>query len=545
MVATTPASKALDEIIGLIQQAGTKLKGSEDSAEAIAGLTRGLAQFAEIDWSSFGEGAAEGLAKFAGLSDNFESAANAISALDKNVMQNAATLGELSVALSSFAEIKWAGVAQGLIVMSGMPKLFNIAAAGFKAAGQAVAGLKKHKDSFDALQALGDAFRSFSEISWTQVIFGITGMKMASVLFPSLGTSLEKLKNVIGGSNRQTIKAFSEFVNALKTFSQISWSKVMFGLTIVKIFNSTFTTISSVSKAMEAGAKSFRAVAGTMGAAIGDFFSAIPFGQVAKGLLIFAGLAVSIGLLAGAFMLFSKVDWNAVETGFWALTMFAGVVGIFAVLAGAIGPGLLILAGLGAALLIFGASLIVVGKGVQFLADGFKSIGDTIPKMTDSFKSMAGMAGGLLKTAGAIAVVSAAIIAFSAAAAASSIGGAIGGAISGAVNFLTGSKSTNPIDQLARLADMSDKLNQTASALERINSAISGMPSKAGIDLAINSTQGAELASAKNMMTAAGGMGIIDASTKPKAITNNVSSTIVNNGWMPDRSTALVLAPAF
>ena len=596
-------AKSLDDILKVLEANKATLK-DKDTTKSFSSLADSLYNFARIDWKSFGgEDAKKGLAAFGGLGDVFNEAAKSITGLGKGAKNNASALIELSKGLSTFAEIEWenvaiglksiealsgafagakdgidafrkaiiglaesesdfyafqsladalksfseiswSSVAKGLIVMGSISKLIKFAGAGFKAAGEAVKGLAEHKNSFDALTALSKAFKTFSEIKWKDVVYGIFGLRIAAMAFPLMGTALKKLEAAIGGrESKKTIASFAEFANALDTFSKISWGKVIFGIVTMKIFGGAFSTIAAQSKVMMSGAKTFSKVAATLGGAIGDFFRAIPFGQVAKGLLLLAGLAIDLGLLAGAFILFSKVSWKDVMAGIGAIAAFTLVAAGLGAAAEFIVPGLLVLAGLGAALLVFGASLMVVGKGLQFLADGIKSIGDTIPNLADSFTQMAQISGGLVKTAGALAILSAAIVAFSAATAAGGLVGAVGGAVSGVLNFLSGAKSTNPIDQIARLASMGDALNITATALERINAAIAGMPSSSGIQLATGSATGADLAS-QRAMASTGASGGINATAKSISTTNKVSSVIVNNNWMPDRSTALVLAPA-
>lgn len=520
-------------------------KGAKKNASAFIELSKGLSAFAEIEW----ENIAIGLKSIKSLSTAFDSAKGGIDKFKKAIKglnessEDFYAFQSLADALKSFSDISWIGVAKGLIVMGSITKLIKYAESGFKAASQAMRGLDDDKDSFEALSTLSDAFKAFSEINWKDVIYGIFGLKIASAAFPMMGSALKKLETSIGGKqSKDSIKSFAEFAQALDTFSKISWGKVVLGIATMKVFGNAFSAISSQSKVMKSGAKTFSEVAGTLGGAIGDFFRAIPFGQVAKGLLLLAGLAIDLGLLAGAFILFSKVEWDSVLYGIGAIAAFSAVAVGLGAAAAFIAPGLLVLAGLGAALLIFGASLMVVGKGIQLLADGIKSIGSTIPNLAESFSQMAELSGGLIKTAGALAILSTAIVAFSAAAAAGGLVGAVGGAISGVVNFLSGSKSTNPIDQIARLASMSDALNVTATSLERINAAMTGLPSSAGIDLSSKGIQSAELASRRSVASA-GGVGAI-IKTGAKSISNQVSSVVVNTGWMPDRSSALVLAPA-
>jgi hypothetical protein len=516
----------------------------KDTSEALSDLMTSFSRFSMIDWEVFGADAEAGLERFKGLKDAFASTGTALEGLSGVAIENITALKYLSDGLSSFADVNWSGVTKGLLAMSGMPLLFKIAARGFKAAGEAVADLGKYTNSFEALEAMMNAFKAFADIRWKDVFYGLLAVRSLSSMFPLLGTAIDKLKLAIGSKeSERTIKSLDLFVRALDTFGKISWFRVTIGLGILKIFGSTLSAIGTKTKGMQAAAKGFADVATTLGTAIGNFFRAIPFGPVAKGLVLLAGLAIDIGLLAGAFILFGQVDWDAVEAGFWALTMFAAIAALFAVAAEVIAPGILVLAGLGAGLLIFGASLMVVGKGMEYLSNGIKAIGDTIPSIADSFLKMSEMSTGLIKTAAALSILSAAIIAFTAATASSGIVGAVGGVVSGALNFLSKSKSTNPIDQIERLALMSDKLNQTASALERINMAIAGMPSTSGIDLRASNAENAALASRRGMMGMSGAAGPT-IKTAAQNITNQASSVVINNSWMPDRSSVLILAPA-
>ena len=538
-------SDSLKEVIEALtanRDAINSLKDIE-GAEALTQLTSAFYNFSRIDWENFGDSAAQGLKDFANLGTDIASAAKALSGLSEDSIAHSQAFAELSSALAIFSEIDWLGVTKGAVMMTMLPGLLNLAADGFKAAGQAVDGLAASKDSFEALGELLTAFREFADIKWIQVTKGLLVMKMISPLFSSFGVAVKKLGEALDESAK-TIKTFGAFVSALDTFSKISWAKVIFGVAMMKIFGGAFEAMTSKSHALKEGASIFVNVAESMGKAIGRFFAAIPFMAVAKGLILLAGLAIDLGLLAGAFILFSKVNWKDVGQGLLAMALFSAVALALGAAWELLVPGLLVLAGLGAALLVFGASLMVVGKGLQFLADGIKSIGDTIPNLADSFTQMAQISGGLVKTAGPLAILSAAIVAFSAATAAGGLVGAVGGAVSGVLNFLSGAKSTNPIDQIARLASMGDALNITATALERINAAIGDMPSTAGVDLAIGSTQGAQLASQKAMLATGGAGGGGGTNASVKNVSNKVSTTIVNNSFMPDRSTALVLAPA-
>jgi hypothetical protein len=486
-----------------------------EGADALKQLTSAFYNFSRIDWGNFGASAAQGLEDFANLGDDIANAADALSGLSEDSIAHSQAFAELSSALAIFSEIDWLGVTKGAVMMTMLPGLLNLAADGFKAAGQAVDGLAASKDSFEALGQLLMAFREFADIKWIQVTKGLLVMKMISPLFSSFGVAVKKLGTALDESAK-TIKTFGAFVSALDTFSKISWAKVIFGVAMMKIFGGAFEAMASKSKALKEGASIFVNIAESMGKAIGRFFAAIPFMAVAKGLILLAGLAIDLGLLAGAFILFSKVNWKDVGQGLLAMSLFSVAAIALAAASELIVPGLLVLAGLGVALAIFGGALMLVASGMKTLVDS---------------------APGMMNTAKGILAISSALATFAAVTAAAGIGGAVGMI----VGKLTDS---SPIDQILKLAEASEKLNKTATALERINAAIGNMPSTAGVDLAIGSTQGARLASQKAMLATGGAGGGGGTNASVKNVSNKVSTTIVNNSFMPDRSTALVLAPA-
>jgi len=404
---------------------------------------------------------------------------------------------------------------------------------------------KADKSALGQFENLLAVFSAFSNIKWVDVFFGITAMNMAIKYLPIMGKAIDVLKNsIVSKGAEKTVKVLLSFVDAIETFGNIRWGSVMFGLFVLGLLSAGMAIFAVVGPVMIVGAKLFQVFAGIMGKAIGAFFKALPFAAIVKGLLLLGGLAIALALLAGAFILFSLVSWSDVFIGLGAIAAFAVLAAVLGAAIAFIAPGILVLAGLGLALIVFGGGLMMVGKGLEFMADGISAIADTLPAMADTFSAMAGMSVGLLATAAALAVLSVAIVAFSAATAAGNIGGAVAGAVSGVINWMSGSTSTSPIDQLARLAAMSEPLNKTADALERINAAIRGMPSKAGADLSMLAAQGAELSSQRGVASAGGGYGGGGGKNVAATTNNKVSSVIVNNGYMPDRSTALVLAYA-
>ena len=458
------------------------LSKSGENIEAFNQLGESLKVFSDITWDEIREGF-EQLSKlgaiFANAKKGLQAFALAISELSESEA-NFSAFNTLSEALKTFASIEWGNVAKGLIMMSVLPGLIRMAAKGFQAFGQAVEGLKRYKDSFQALNTLMTALKNFSEIKWKNVFYGLIALRMMSGLFGGFGKAVDALGQAIGSKkSKATIESFGMFVSALSEFGQISWGKVLLGLGIMKLFGGMF--------------KTFSAMAGPLNATV-------------KMLKVFArGLGMAITEL-GAF---------AVDPLFIA--------------------GMIALAAFGFVLLEFGAACALAGAGVLLLAIGFERLLKGAFEGINKIVELANKADNMFKAAKGIGAIALALAAFGVAAAASGIGSAIGGVL----GKITGS---SPIDQILKLAEASDKLDKTATALERINRAMGGMPSSSGVDLSAGGAQGADLASQRGV-AGAGGVGAV-IKTGAKAISNKVSSVVVNNSFMPDRSTALVLAPA-
>ena len=484
-MAANPITDSIKAIIDAIEANQLKFKkiAGIKGAEVFNDLSTAFYSFSKIDWTKFGKKAAAGLESFEGLSDNIVTASKALEGLDANTTKNAQAFAELSSALTIFSGIGWLGVMKGVLMMSAIPKLLKASAAGFAAAGQAVKGLAEHKESFAALESLLTAFRQFADIKWAQVAKGLLVMGVISPFFSNFGKSVESLAKSLSSRGKKAIESFVSFANALNTFANVKWSRVLFGITAMKLVGGMLKAFGETTKVIASAITSFNKVATAGAVVIGTFVNAI-----------------------GAF---------ALSPTFWL--------------------GIAALASLGFVLMEFGAAAALTGIGVLALAFGFEKLAANSAEVVGMFLQFAANAAGIFAAAAAIGAVSVALVAFGAA----SIASGISGAISGVIGSVTGS---NPIDQILKLAESSDKLDKAATALERIKAAMSGMPSSAGMDLSSKGIQSAELASRRNVAST-GGVGAI-IKTGAKSISNQVSSVVVNTGWMPDRSSALILAPA-
>jgi hypothetical protein len=452
------------------------------------------------------------------------------------------------------------------MMMAILPKLINVAAAGFKAFAVAVRGLKNSSKDFEGFKALSEALKTFGDIKWGKVLFGLVALKMISPLFKVFGKAVNELGKSIGSKEaKQTIQSFVQFTNALKTFGEIRWGMVFIGTVILRLFAGALKVFASAQGAMNVSMSMLKVFVRGLSMALTQLGAAAMnplfwIGMAALGafalILIGFGIActlagVGVLLIAIAFERFMKAAFEGIgmmlgladraadlaKVGIAFMILGFGL-GIFAVAGLAAIPAMIALTLFVLVLSLLSGGFAIFGKAVDLVARGFerfaKAAFDGIDMMIELGKS----APGLLKTALAIALVSAALIAFSAA----GVAAAAGGLVSGVLEKITPGMSN--LEKILALASASDGLDKTATALERINAALNAMPSKDGIDLSVAGSEGAQNASDARTAASGGGQNSAGGKSK-KTINNKVSTVVFNNSWMPDRSSALILAHAF
>jgi len=544
------------------------LKDSSADFEAFTLLSSSLKTFSEIDWGKviWGFTMMATLPKLINVAAaGFKAFAVAVKGL-KNSSKDFEAFTLLSSSLKTFSEIAWGKVILGFMMMAILPKLINVAAAGFKAFAVAVKGLKNSSKDFEGFKALSEALKTFGDIKWGKVLFGLVALKMISPLFKVFGKAVNELGKSIGSKEaKQTIQSFVQFTNALKTFGEIRWGMVFIGTVILRLFAGALKVFASAQGAMNVSMKMLKVFVKGLSAALTQLGAAAmnPLfwtGMAALGafalILIGFGIActlagVGVLLIAIAFERFMKAAFEGIgmmlgladraadlaKVGIAFMILGYGL-GFFAVAGLAAIPAMIALTLFVSVLSLLSGGFAIFGKAVDLVARGFerfvKAAFDGIDKMIELGKS----APGLLKTALAIALVSAALIAFSAA----GVAAAAGGLVSGVLEKITPGMSN--LEKILALASASDGLDKTATALERINAALNAMPSKDGIDLSVAGSEGAQNASDARTAASGGGQNAAGGNSK-KTINNKVSTVVFNNSWMPDRSSALILAHAF
>mgnify|MGYP003335766393 FL=1 len=201
-----------------------------------------------------------------------------------------------------------------------------------------------------------------------------------------------------------------------------------------------------------------KGVGGLIGGVILGIMQGIANGIAAFGTAkVLKGVAV-MGLMAGvlygmtqALDSFSQLDFDSITKGLLAIAAVATGIAIMGKMLPLMLKGSLALGAI--ALALWG-----VGQAFQAIGDGF----DSLTKGLDHLTNLDG--DGLFKVAGGITAVSAALAAFALGSVASGLGTLIS-------NLLTFGQDS-PIDQLSKLADMGDRLNNAANGISSIAQAM-------------------------------------------------------------------------
>jgi len=510
------SSGALAEISAILKESGLGTIGRKP-IEALKNLSDALNAFSSIDWKNTLRGFSY-MAEIEKIAPQIENGLISIGVAvlniaDRKLIQAFENLSSLSIGLNAFSQIKWTNLIVGFTTMGRISRLAESAKIGFKAVAMALSDLAKKgaQKAFAGLESLATGFKTFSEIAWAKVVYGFTMMGTIVRLVAS-GKGFKAVSEALRPlANNEGIQAFKDLAEGFKTFSEIKWLKIIIGLTAVNMFSKAF---GGFAKAVDA-------------------MSTLSNPESQETVKTFSELASSLEA-------FAKVSWASVLVGLKILQYtvkpaFEALASAGAILMAnieLIGPAILALGAIGLALVPFGVAAMTAGAGVLMLGTGMLLMAVAVKKAVDPLTQLAKL--DLFGAAAGIMAVSAALAAFAL--------GQTGMAITGFFGKLLGG-GKSPIDQLKEIADLGPNLEKTADALERIKEALAGMPSKSGMELGRLNEEGKEISVARAGAESNAG-GAVDMSSTRRAVTNNLSSMVVNNGWMPDRSTALVLAPA-
>jgi tape measure domain-containing protein len=209
--------------------------------QGLGDLADALKSFGEMAWDEIGRGltsmgGALGelaislgvLGKLGGFSSLFASG---------SMIMTIQGLDDLANALEKFGSMKWNNIGTGLAAMGlALAEVAGISGALGKFAG--FSGIFGAGTILITIQGLGDlseALKKFSEMSWSEIGRGLTAMGGAllevSVISGALGT-FAGLAAILGGAAIWTVvQGLDDLANALKKFGSMSWDEIKRGIT--------------------------------------------------------------------------------------------------------------------------------------------------------------------------------------------------------------------------------------------------------------------------------------------------------------------------
>ena len=504
----------ISQFLSQLKNAGDQLKDTK-GAQEIAAVADSLYKFSQIEWESFGQDAERGLKAFATIgSKGFVDAAAAISGLGRSSKNNALALIELSKGLSEFGSLSWSNIKSSLTSIRDLGRSFSVMTPGLKSFRNAIAGLSDSNEDIHTFYSMAESIKRFSEITWTSVIKGIVVMSsIPKFLFRSLASALNDMGAAVGnlGKRKSGFDSLNSLMSTFRNFAGIKWSAVALGIASMKLLSYSFgfigSAIDKLSKAIgsersKKTIENFHTFIMSL-----DTFGRIPWIKILFGLTV-------LKTFSGMFEIFSKIAkplQEAAEIFRSACTITGEAIGGLVTALGtlAVDPlfwiGVAALASLGLVFLEFSAAAAITGAGVLLLAMGFERLIHSAFEGIDKLLELANSAPQIAASAEAIGAMAIALTAYGVAAAAASVGSAF----------------SRGIDRLT------------------------GRPSTSGDNLSGISDQNSDMASQRAMIGAMSAGGGRSTTNTAQSISNKISSVIVNNNYMPDRSTALILSPMF
>ena len=299
-------------------------------------LARAIKTMGELSMEEIGKGIGTIAASLVGI-------AGAMRIMPTNILMQAAAiailgfaLNEIAKAISSMSELSWEEIAKGVTAIAtsigaiGLAMKLMPTGMVLQAAALVILGY--------ALKGIGDAVISMSDMSWEEIIRGVTGvagaigaiglaMMLVPVTLPITAAGL-----VLVGIALKSIGA------AIMSMAEMSWEEIGRGLTVL--------------------AASLLLIAVATNAMSGALGGAAAMVIVAGALAIMAPVLTTLG----------GMSWESIAKG---LLTLAGVFVIFGVAGYLLAPVTPVLIGLGAALLMFGAGLALAGVGALAFATSF------------------------------------------------------------------------------------------------------------------------------------------------------------------------------
>ena len=393
------------------------------TVESLDEISQALKQIGKLSWEEIGRGLAGmggALAEIAGLSGVLGKVTGVSGILGAgSIVLGAQALDEIGAALKEVGKLSWEEIGKGLAGVGGalaeiagfsgvLGKVTGVS--GILGAGAILLGVQ-------SLDEIADALDSVSELSWEEIGKGLAGIGGALVEIAAISGIVGKLTGVSGILGSGTIliaaQALEPIANALNKVSGLSWEEIKIGLvgiggalTEVALLSGVLGSVAGLSGLIGAGTillavQGLQPIAdaltqisqlsweeiqiGLVG--MGGALAELAIGSALAGLTGLAGLVgagtialASQGLtqLADAFIKFSSMDMEAVQSGLIAMGAALGET--------ALGGLLNTFSGLGA------LSIATMAEPLGVLADSVKKWeGVSIPEgLADQLGSLAG-----------------------------------------------------------------------------------------------------------------------------------------------------------
>lgn len=311
-------------------------------AIAIKILASAVKDIAQLDWGEMARGLV-GVGTLLGALAIFTKlvAANKGGLLQSaGLVLLAAAIKILASAATDFAALSWEEIAKGLVsiglILAGLAG-FSAAAGGTKKMASIGVGMVLIAG---AMKILAGALQEFATMSWEEIAKGL--VTLGGSLFIIAG-AMHVMQSAIPGAVAMLIIAPALLIlgQALKQMGNLSWEQIAKGMVTL--------------------AGSLIIIAAAMYAMTG----ALPG---AAALLI---VAASLKLLAPVLLTFSKMSWGEIAKG---LLMLAGVFAVIGVAGLLLTPLIPTLLGLGAAIALLGVGMLAAGAGLMLFSTGLAAL---------------------------------------------------------------------------------------------------------------------------------------------------------------------------
>ena len=208
--------------------------------EALKNLSEALNTFSKIDWKNALRGFSY-IAEIQRMTPQIELGLTALGVAvlniaDRKLVQAFENLSSLSAGLNEFSQIKWTNLLIGFTVISKISGLASASKEGFRAIASALADLSKKaaQKAFAGLNELASGLKTFADISWLKIIFGLGVVNLFAKAFSGFSKAVDAMNGLASPQSQLTVETFSTLADSLEKFAKVSWTSVLIGLKILQ-----------------------------------------------------------------------------------------------------------------------------------------------------------------------------------------------------------------------------------------------------------------------------------------------------------------------